>query len=56
MWQVIKRDEERKSKAMTDAREQIINSIDSSTQPVTAAPMIEDKDIDFLAQTKVKLS
>ena len=51
VWQIIKNDEEKKAKAMSDAREQIVNSIDSSIKPVTAAPMLEDKDIDFLAQT-----
>ena len=51
VWQIIKNDEEKKAKAMSDAREQIVNSIDSSIKPVTAAPMLKDQDIDFLAQT-----
>lgn len=55
-WQIIKKEDEKKSKAMADAREELINSIDSSTQPVTAAPMIKDDDIDLLAQTQVKLT
>ena len=37
------------------AREAIKQSIEGSETPVTAAPLINEDDIDFLAQTRVKL-
>ena len=52
---MIKERDKRKAQQMTDAREVIKRSFDGSETPVTAAPFLDDQDVDFLAQTKVKL-
>lgn len=40
---------------MAKARDEIKSSIEESEQPIATAPLINEDDIDFLAQTKVKL-
>ena len=54
IYTMIQERDERKVKQFTDAREIIKRSIDGSETPVTAAPFIDDKDVDFIAQTKVQ--
>ena len=50
----IKAAEARKATRFTEARDIIKRSIDAAETPVTAAPMLDDKDVDFIAQTKVQ--
>ena len=49
----IKAAEARKAVKFTEARDIIKRSIDAAETPVTAAPLLDDKDVDFIAQTKV---
>ena len=45
----IKAAEARKATRFTEARDIIKRSIDAAETPVTAAPMLDDKDVDFIA-------
>lgn len=49
----IRAAEDRKRTKFTEARDSIKRSIDDAETPVTTAPMLDDKDVDFIAQTKV---
>ena len=52
--QEIKAAEDRKATKFTEVRDMIKRSIDAAETPVTAAPLINDQDVDFIAQTRVK--
>ena len=53
---MLKKKDEKKAEELSKARVDIKQSIEESEQSGTIAPLMNEEDIDFLAQTKVKLN